>query len=262
MYKRLALIIIVGIASIIFWSWVGPWVASPTKFAQESVWLKPLLSLGVLTALLGLAFMLLKNILWRIVASVITGLPFFVIFGFNKFYLLAFGSLILLHLYAMKNIRAEVEQRTEIDIRIIMRRGLGMVIMPILIMVSFAFFFSPNVQASAKDNQLPPTFKQVIRTVMAGFLGGELEELPPEEREQTETAIVEEVFNRFNDFLGPYFKYFPPILAFGLFLILQGLSIAFVWLGVGISALLFLVLKRSGLVRIELVRKDAEKLQF
>ncbi len=137
-----------------------------------------------------------------------------------------------------------------------------MVIMPILIMISFAFFFSPNVQASAENKQLPPTFKQVIRTVMSGFLGGELEKLSPAEREQTEAQLVEEVFSRFNQLLGPYFRFFPPILAFGLFLILQGLSIAFVWLGVGISMLLFALLKRSGLVRIELVKKDAEKLQF
>lgn len=95
---------------------------------------------------------------------------------------------------------------------------------------------------------------------MDSFLGGQVENLSPQEREQVESQTVSQVLEQFTVFLGPYIQYLPPILAFGLFLILQGLSFIFVWLAVLISVLLFWTMKKSGFIRIQVVQKEAEEL--
>lgn len=86
--------------------------------------------------------------------------------------------------------------------------------------------------------------------------------LPPQERQQAENQIINQIWTQATDFLGPYFQYLPPILAFGLFLILQGLSFIFVWLAVAVSIFLFWAMKKSGLVRIGIEQKEAETVEF
>ena len=262
MYKNAILIIAVGVVAWLFWFWVEPWVASPTRFADYGLWLKPLITLGVLSSLIGFSLMFLKNLGLRVLVSVVAGLPFLFVFESNQFFLGAFALMILLHLYAVSNIREQATQRIKINIREIMNHGLPMVVTPLLVLVSFAFYFSPSVQLSAQTKQLPPTIKQVVERTVSGFLGQEIQSLPPQERKQAENQLVSEVINQLTKFAEPYFKFFPPILAFGMFLILQGLRFIFIWIGVVISVLLFWALKKSRLVRIKMVQKEAEELEF
>ncbi len=262
MYKKAILIIAVGIFACLFWFWAKPWIDSPARFLQVGIWLKPLIMFAVLTSAIGLSFLLIKDRTLKILTSALAGLPFFFVFGFNQFYLGAFVLMILLFMYAMRNIQAETGGRTKINVRIIMQRGLPRIVTAMLVMISFAFFFSPNIQASAKNKQLPPSFKQVIERTVDSFLGGQVENLSPQERQRVESQTVSQVLEQFTVFLGPYIQYLPPILAFGLFLILQGLSFIFVWLAVGISVLLFWVFKRAGFVRLKIVQKEAEELEL
>lgn len=260
--KSILLLGLVATAAFLFWLWAEPWIANPFQLSQTGIWLKPLFTLGFLTAFVGFSFLLIKNGWLKFAASVLAGLPFILVFDFNKFYLVAFALIVLLHNSAAKKIGKQVTERVKIDIREIMGHGLPSVITPILLLVSFAFFFSPGLQASAARQELPPTAKEVVSRVVIGLLGGELEQLPPQERQQTERQLVERVFNQFNQILGPYFKFLPPILAFGLFLILQGLSFIFVWLGTLIAMLLFWVFKKAGLIRLKMVQKETEELEF
>ncbi len=262
MYKKATLIIMVGVFACLFWFWAKPWIDSPARFLQIGIWLKPLIMFAVLTSAIGLSFLLLKDYALKILTSALAGLPFFFVFGFNQFYLGAFVLMILLFMYAMRNIQAEAGGRTKINIRIIMQRGLPRIVTAMLVMISFAFFFSPNIQASAKNKQLPPSFKQVIERTVDSFLGGQVKNLSPQERKQIESQTVSQVLEQFTEFLGPYIQYLPPILAFGLFLILQGLSFIFVWLAVLVSVLLFWIMKKAGFVRLAIVQKEAEELEF
>lgn len=262
MIKKSVLIIAVGVFACLFWFWAKPWIESPARFLQMGIWLKPLIMFAVLTSAIGLSFLLLKEYALKVLTSVLAGLPFFFIFGFSWPYSGAFILMILLFMYAMRNIQAETGGRTKINIRIIMQRGLPRIITAMLVMISFAFFFSPNIQASAKTKQLPPSFKQVIERTVNSFLGGQVKNLSPQERKQVESQTVSQVMEQFMTFLGPYIQYLPPILAFGLFLVLQGLSFIFVWLAVGISVLLFWAMKRAGFVRLAIVQKEAEELEF
>lgn len=271
--KSILLLGPVSISAFLFWLWAEPWIANPFQLSQTEIWLKPLLALGFLAAFVGLSFLLIKNGWFKFAASVLAGLPFLFVFDFNKFYLVAFALIVLLHSSAAKKIGKQVTERVKIDIREIMGHGLPSVITPILLLVSFAFFFSPGLQASphtyeigvgasAARQELPPTAHEVISRIVVGLLGGELEQLPPEERQKTEKLLVEQVFDRFNQILGPYFKFLPPILAFGLFLILQGLSFVFVWLGTLIAMLLFWILKKLGLIQIVTTQVEAERVEF
>jgi hypothetical protein len=262
MYKKAILIIAVGVFACLFWFWAKPWIDSPARFLQVGIWLKPLIMFAILTSAIGLSFLLIKDYALKILTSVLVGLPFFFVFGFNQFYLGAFVLMILLFMYGMRNVQAEAGGRTKINIRIIMQRGLPRIVTAMLVMISFAFFFSPNIQASAKNKQLPPSFKQVIERTVDSFLGGQVKNLSLQEKQQVKSQTVSQVLEQFTAFLGPYIQYLPPILAFGLFLILQGLSFIFVWLGVAIATLIFWALKRSGFVRIGIEQKEAERIDF
>jgi len=262
MYKKTILIITVGILACLFWVWVKPWINNPGRFLQIDIWLKPLIIFVVLTSAIGLSFLLLKNYTLKILTSALTGLPFFFVFGFNRFYLGAFVLMILLFVYAIRNIQAEASERIKINIRIIMQKGLPRIITAMLIMISFAFFFSPNIQASAKNGQLSPSFKQVIERTVSSFFEGQVGNLSPWEREQAKNQMASQILEQFTVFLGPYIQYLPPILAFGLFLILQGLSFIFVWLAILVSVISFWVMKKSGIIRIQAVQKEAEEIYF
>ncbi|HEY4506964.1 MAG TPA: hypothetical protein VJH71_02280 [Candidatus Paceibacterota bacterium] len=261
MYKKSILLIFVGLAACLFWFWVQPWLASPVKFANAGVWIRPLVMLCVLSAFVGLALLLINNKLLRIVVSILVGLPPVLIYGYNHFFLLALLALVLLHLQAVKQIHIQEKGRIKIDVGEIMRHGLPVVIMPIFIMISFAFFLSPALQGVAKQGELPPTVNQVLNQVISGFVGQELSALPPSERLGVESQLVNEVMNKFNELLGPYFVFMPPVLAFGLFIILQGLSFIFVWLGMLVAMLVFWIMRKVGFVKIKTASVEAEVLE-
>jgi hypothetical protein len=262
MYKKSILIVLVAVVASLFWFWLKPWVDSPTRFSDVGIWLKPLLALSLLASLVGLNFFLLKNSGLRLLASVVAGLPFLIVFGALPFYVGAFALMVLLHLYASTNIQQEGSERTTINVRLTLQRGLSMIIMPFLIMISFAFFLSPGIQMVSASRQLPPTVKQVVETTVGNFLGQQIQSLPPQQQQQAKNQIVSQVLEQITIFSQPYFKFLPPILAFGLFLVLQGLSFIFIWLSVLFGWLIFTVLKKSGFFRINIVQKQAEQLEF
>lgn len=250
MPKKISILITVLIIAIVFWVAVKPWIEGQIKFAQIDAWLFPLIMLNLLAAALGVGFILITDILSRISMSILVGIAFLIVFDFNPLYPGTFSTLILFHLYAGKLIREELNQRHKINVRAILRRGLTWVILPILIMISFAYYLDPKVQASAFQNELPPTIKQIVRQTVTLILGRELETLPPDERREAEDILAVQVIEKINELANPYFKYTPPILAFGIFIILQGLSFVFVWLGVFAGVALFWILKKIDFVKI------------
>ena len=108
MYKKAILIVVTGVAASFFWFWAKPWLDNPARFSDYSIWLKPLISLTALACAIGVSLLLLKtDRISKIILSVAVGLPFMVIFGFDKFYISAVILMILLHMYASSNINAE-----------------------------------------------------------------------------------------------------------------------------------------------------------
>ena len=263
MYKRSILLVSVGILSVLFWVWAKPWIENPLRLSwDERIWLKPLIMLVIFVAVQGLALLMAGSRLWRWGIILISALPYFVVFEFGKFYWTALPVMILLQMYAGHAIHTEAGERTKINIRQIMDRGLPSLVTSILVMISLAFFLSPATQAAAQKQELPAGTKAVVEKSVSIFAGEQLQNLSPDQKRSLVNQATGETLKQFNNILKPYFKYFPPILAFGLFLILQGLSFIFVWIGTAISVLLFRVLKKSGVVRILVAQKEAEELEF
>lgn len=250
MVKKITIFGVVFVAALVFWFAAKAWLEGPVKFEAIDVWLMPLATLIILTAAVGIGLMLIPELLYRIVLSMLVGVAFLIVFKFNTLYPGTFSALILLHLYAGKIMGEELTERTKINSRVILKRGLPWVVLPILIMISLAYFTDPQVQATARSNQLPPTIRQAISETVTTFLGSELAALPAPARKQVENRLIEQVTDQLTRLAKPYFRYAPPILAFGLFLILQGLSFIFVWLAIWLGMLIFLILKRAGFVKI------------
>ncbi len=177
-------------------------------------------------------------------------------------YLLAFALMVGIQWLAVGNIKSEEEERTEINIWQIISRGSPHIITAILIMVSFAYFLSPATQALAKSQKLPSGISQIIAKVIPIVAGQQLQSLPAAQRQSFISQATNEITRQCVNVLKPYFQYMPPILAFGLFLVLQGLSFIFVWLAAALAVLIFWALKKSGTVRIRTVQKEAEELDF
>ena len=262
MSKKLIIFTLIFFLSIVFWVSVKVWVEGTVKFADWQVWWWPLTGLIILSAATVMAFLLIREILWRVVISVLIGLAFLLVFDFNVLYPGTFSVLILLHLLAARSVHRESDQWTVINMGRILRHGLPWVITPLLIMTSFAYYLDPAVQASARAGQLPLTVRQTIAKTVDAFLGGELSQLPPAERQQTKNQIMAETERQLTNLAKPYFQYLPPALAFGLFLILQGLSFIFVWPAVWLGQGLFAIIRRAGFVKIVEKEVKAQTFEF
>src|SRR3989344_4425224 len=262
MYKRAILIILVWILSVLFWVWAKPWIENPLRLSwDERIWLKPLIMLVIFVAVQGLALLLVGSRPWRWGVTLVSALPYFIVFEFGGFYWAALPVMILLQMYAGHAIHTEVAERTKVNIYHIMERGLPSLVTSLLVMISLAFFLSPSTQASVQRQELPPATKTIVEKSVSILAGEQLQNLPPDQRRSFLNQATGEVLKQFNNILKPYFKYFPPILAFGLFLILQGLSFIFVWLAIAVAMGLFWIIKKSGLIRIRMVQKEAEELE-
>lgn len=256
MHKRIILLAIVLIVATAFWFVAKSWINNPgLDWGRMSDWLWPMLLLALLVTVKAIAYLLLEG-RWRWGALAITAVPFIVLFGVNKIYLLAAVVMVLLNLFAIRRIENEARSRVTVHARSIVRGGLPLILMSIFLATSFAYYQSPSVQASVKTKALPPFIAETVRGTARQMLGQEFEQLPPKQRTATENQIVAETMGRINNFLAPYRQYIPPILAFGMFLILQGLSFAFVWLASAMSFGLFWILVKTQFVTIQ--RKSIE----
>ncbi|PJE51542.1 MAG: hypothetical protein COV29_00070 [Candidatus Yanofskybacteria bacterium CG10_big_fil_rev_8_21_14_0_10_36_16] len=262
MYKKPITLIIILALSTWFWAVTKPWLYGSSLFAVAEAWIQPLVGLLVLSSLVAMSFLLMRKSLERLGISLAVVLPFFLVFGFNYFFFIGVGLSLLVHLYAGKIIKDEEEQRNVVNTHLIMRRGLPIVMMPLFIMISFGYYFSPKIQSQAANKELPPTVNEVIERTVSTFLGDEIRELPEEERESALNQLITQVTNQFIEFVGPYFQFMPPILAFGLFLVLEGLSFIFVWLTIPITMFWVWLAKRTGLAKIKIVQIEAEQLEF
>jgi len=238
-------------AALLFWFITKPWVTDPTWSSVDyHTWLWPLLALMVIGAIAGTALTLLDTYYLRFAASGVIGLAFLMAFGLTMLNLLAIAVMLLFHFWAMRNMRGTLRNHLTINFRSVVNSGMRHVITPLLIMISFAYFANPNVQASAEHNQLPPAITKAVETVSRVISRNELSGLSPNQQIQTERQLNQEVIDFLNREAKPYRRYFPPVLAFGLFIVLEGLAFLFVPISSYAAAGLFNLLKSLEFIRI------------
>jgi len=257
MTKHLAILITVLLASFLLWYVAKPWISDPTwSTVDYSTWLIPLVMLMFTGAVVATALILLSPHAWRFGTSAIVGVTFLLVFGITKLNLLALVILFLFHFWAMKSMSNAVRNHLKIDFRAAVGSGIRKVIMPLLIMLSFVYFANPDVQASARQNQLPLSITKAVEGASRLIAKSELNQLPVRQREQAEDQIAKETIELLNRSAEPYRQYFPPLLAFGLFLVLQGLGFIFIPVAGYIAGGLFEISKITGFVTI--IEKDVK----
>ncbi len=256
MYKKLSILITILIFAVVFWISANGWINNSGKFDNVGSWLTPTLLLVLLSSCIALAFLVIEERRVKDLIFLVVGAPAIIVFGFTQYFPEALAITFLFHLIAIKRVKTELEQRTKINIGVIMKQALPMIILPIFIVVSFAYYLSPLAQGSKNDKGLPPTVKSLLVKTVDAVVNSQLAGLPAKDQEQAKNQVMSQVSRWVLDYVAPYSQFFPPILAFGLFLVLIGFNFIFVWLGTWLAMLIFKVLKKIKFVSI--IEKDVK----
>lgn len=258
--KKLILIIANGLTCFFFWRAVRFWLDDPLNWQTTGIWLRPLILLVLFTALTGLSFLFFNQKRWQWAVSGLNLALFFLVFYQFSELLLAAGALIFaaLHYWAMASVDENKNNRLKFNLKESLRRGTHRIVTAILILISFVYFLTPKVQELSAAETLPAWAVQTIQNVTGRYLE-EIMNVPDDRLKQ---QLAQEAVKQVNTWLNPYFKFLPPILAFGLFLVLQGLGFLFVWLSLAISLLIFIILRALKVVIVSKVNKEAEVVNF
>lgn len=246
MDKKIGILVSTAVVSIWFWFLANDWILSPSKFRDIDSLVFLIIAFSILVSFIALGFLFLDKYPLKVILIFLSVLPIFFVFKFDPLYLLAITILFWIQLYASKNIKDEAEERNKINIRIILRRGVPPIITSLFVVLSFAYFLSPSVQAIVEERTLPPTFRQTIRKVAGTLFENDFQNVPPSERESITEQATEETFRRLNSFIQPFITFVPPLLAFGLFLTLQSLIFFFIWIVVLFGMIIFKILEATG----------------
>ncbi|MBI2057898.1 MAG: hypothetical protein HYT63_02855 [Candidatus Yanofskybacteria bacterium] len=257
MLKKVFLTGVTCIFSFVFWFKVNLWIDDPLRFRDINIWLWPAVILIIFVALLALSFLLLPR-LYKLLAIFFNLAIFLIFFGVDQVILAGAGLALLIQLSAVSAVKSSGDNSLRFKFIPALKSGVSRVLTSVFILISFAYFLSPGVQASSKSQELPQGIKKTIQIVIGNYIGENLEIQNPRLKAETNNYVIKQITN----FSKPYFKFLPPILAFGMFLILQGVSFVFIWLAILLAFIVFSIFKVSGLVRIEKKPKEAEVLVF
>lgn len=261
MYKKFAVLAVVWCVTFAFWMLVKSWSMNPgISLALHLNWIWPLGLLLVSGAVLSLAYMLLDDIRFRAAAALLATLPFLFIFGFTRLNFIALVILILAQTYAMQAIYSELVGRTVINVRSIARAGTRIILSALIVAVSIVYYGSSSVKESVSMQHIPTQIQRTIQDAARMIVGPELAKLPPSERIQAEQQFMAQLTQQINQFVKPFLKFMPEILAIGLFLVLQGVNFIFIALALWLAMGIFLILRGTRFVRIEERDIKAERL--
>ena len=214
----------------------------------------------LLISVIVLGYILFQQRRWAWTIGGIVGILFLAMLGWTLLNLVAVGALLLFNLWSATRVRREIHERRILNIVDAFYHGLLPVVLGLFIMISFAAYQSPFAEEVKKTDRLPSQAETIVRSIVEKTIGNKVEGTTPQQKQRAIDQVASQTFQEFNRLLRPYFQYAPPVLAFGLFLILWGLSFLFVWAGMVIGMALYWILKRFKVVRIETRQVDAEVL--
>ena len=205
----------------------------------------------VLLSLLAMGLILFQNRLWAVCLGLIVGVTYSLIFGVSNINLVGIFILVMLFFQAQDIVKGEINERIKMNSRLLVKKGLGSFIIAFFILMSFAAYQNPAIEEFKNIEKLPSSSEIFIKTIVEQALGNQLDQASPQQKELVLNQVAREAVGQMNTFLQPYFKYAPPTLAFGLFLVLWGVGWIFTWLAVFLGILLFQILQKAEFFRIE-----------
>jgi len=243
----------VAITSFWMWASMRVWLDDPFSEVAKNYNNLSIFTLlfTLLLVLLSLGWIFFRNRLWSIYLGIIISLTFLGIFGISNINLVGVFILIMLFYHAQDIVVGEINERIKMNSRLLIKKGLANSVVAFFILISFAVYQSPAIKSFKDVSELPSSSQIFIKKVVGGTLGGQIDQVSPSEKEAILNQVTQEVIRESNLFLKPYFEYIPPALAFGLFLILWGVSWIFIWLAVFIGMLFFQILQKTKFFKIE-----------
>lgn len=205
----------------------------------------------MLLALLSMGLILFQNRIWSIYIGLIVGITYSIIFGVTSLSLVGIFILVMLFFHAQDAVNGEIQERIKMNSQVLIRKGLSNFVISFFILASFAAYQSPAITTFKDIQELPSASSVFIRSIVAQTLSGQLDEVPESQQETVLNQVTREITREANLYLKPYFQYVPPVLAFGLFLLLYSVGWLFIWLAVGIGMLLFQFLKKAKFFKID-----------
>ena len=145
-------------------------VITPESFAFD---FEPLaiINFVVLVSVISLALAIFREKKWTLMMVGVVGLVFIALFGAGYVNLIGVGIVALLFLYARFASVEEINQRTKVNSRMIVRRGAYTVVLAFFLLISFAAYQSPVATGIAEAKQLPSATQQLMRSVVDSVIG-------------------------------------------------------------------------------------------
>lgn len=238
--------VLVAVTSFWMWASVQVWLRGSLFEIQNPVNLVILSVLFiVLLSLLSLGFILFRGKKNGLILAGIVVFMYFILFKVSNFNLVGATALILLFIFIDDLVASEINERLKINPRILVKKGMSNLVLGLFILTSFAAYQSPAIEQFKNIQKLPTSSEVFIKAIVEQTLGGQVKEASLQEKELIFNQVAQEVVQEANTFLQPYFEYAPPVLAFGLFLVLWGVGWVFVWLAVFLGMLTFLILRKT-----------------
>ncbi len=239
-----------AVAVFSFWMWSYSSSVSFNGVTGLNFNLMAGLSFILLTTTVVVGYMIFSARRLALSVSTIVGLSFMAFLGFSWLNFLAVIGFYLFNLYAATHIKGEMIGRVKLNIRTALMAGLYPVIIGLFLMISFAAYQSQLAKDIESTQKLPSQVQTFFHQISSQMYSNKIEGTP-KQKQAIFNQVATEAYSAVNNFFRPYFRYAPPLLSFALFLLLFGLSWIFAWLGVAIGLMLFWVLKKTRMVRIE-----------
>ncbi|HVZ11221.1 MAG TPA: hypothetical protein VG941_02315 [Candidatus Paceibacterota bacterium] len=206
----------------------------------------------MLTSMLGIGFILFRQMawLWVLTVSAIVGGLFILQFGPSWLNLTGAGIFLAFCYEASNRTGREVDERLKINISAFLWRGLLPIVLGLFVLVSFAAYQSPLADQIKESGRLPSQTTVFFGDLINKAIVNKVGPADAASRQEEVSQIVNQTYADVNNFLKPYFRYAPPILAFALFLILWGLSWPVSAIAVLVGMIWFWILKKVGVVKI------------
>lgn len=205
----------------------------------------------LLTAVVVMGYIMFRQRRWSGSIAIILGGTFLMAYGWNWLNLVSVGIVLGFNFWSAMRVRREINERRILNITDTFYHGLMPVVLGLFVMISFAAYQSPLLSEIKTAQQLPNQTQVIFQQLVEGTFGQKIQAPTAQQRNQLINEIASQTLQQINGVMKPYFRYAPPILAFGLFLILWGLSFLFVWCGVAVGLIIYWILKKTKVVRIE-----------
>lgn len=260
--KQLLFLSSITFCASIFWYLVRQWIYGPVLFADYSRWFFPTFMLIVVLTLIALYFLLTEKYLNILFMVLLVIMPFIIIFGVDLYYFGAFILLAASSLYGWRSMRENILNRITINIWDAIRHSLWTITLPIMIIISFAYYNTPVVQQSAQSGKLPKNIESLLMYVVSQDTFTRVLTVSGIQKPVDQTSLVQQTWDFINFQIRPLARFIPPALAFGLFIILQAVSVAFTFAATLLASLLFDLLIKLRFILIEKRSVKAETITF